>query len=169
MTSDLFNQAMLLMAKDPKTIFIGQSVRYDCCPMFKSLDGVPDCQRIEFPVAEELQTGAAIGLSLQGFLPVSIYPRIDFMLRADDQIVNHLDKLAVMTRQQFRPKVILRTKVGKSVPLDAGPQHTQNHTMAYQWMCRHIWVVEIVHPDQIMPVYQAAYERDGSSLIVECI
>ena len=34
----------------------------------------------EFPVAEEMQMGVSIGLSLNGFIPVTIYPRWNFLI-----------------------------------------------------------------------------------------
>jgi pyruvate/2-oxoglutarate/acetoin dehydrogenase E1 component len=125
------NKAMLMLAEQPNAVFVGQGVRYGGVATYRDLEGVPDKQRIEFPVAEELQLGCCIGLSLQGYLPICIFPRMDFMLRAADQLVNHLDKLAAMSCGQFVPKVIIRTRVGSKTPLDAGPQHTNDHTDAF--------------------------------------
>jgi 2-oxoisovalerate dehydrogenase E1 component beta subunit len=166
---ELLNAAMLMLAEQPNAIFLGQNVEYDGNVVFKHLEGVPDDMRIEMPVAEELQTGIAIGLSLQGFLPISIYPRMDFLLRAADQIVNHLDKLNLISNSQWNPKVILRTKVGATKPLNAGPQHTQDHTVAFQAMCKTIRVVPIRDPEQILTTYEQAIEREGSTLIVEIL
>ena len=45
-----------------------------------------------------------------------------------NQLVNHLDKLPLWG---WHPKVIIRTMVGQTTPLDAGPQHTQNHSDAF--------------------------------------
>lgn len=170
MTTDkLLNQAMLMLAADPQTLFIGQNVRYDGNVIYRTLEGVPDAQRIEFPVAEEMNVGVAIGLSLVGYRPVVIIPRMDFLLRAADQIVNHLDKLAEMTVGRFRPKVIIRTRVGSKTPLDAGPQHTQDYTEAFRSMLTSVRVAEIFEPDGILPVYQRAMDSDRSTLIVEAL
>ncbi len=163
------NQAMMMLAKHPKTLFIGQGVAYDGVSMFRDLDGVPMDQRIEFPVAEELQMGASIGLAMQGFLPISIFPRMDFLLRAMDALVNHLDKIPVMSMGQWVPKVIIRTRVGSKSPLDAGPQHTQNHTVAMQLMLKNIWVVEITKREEIRCVYEQALRRQNSTLVVESL
>lgn len=168
-TDKLLNQAMLLLAQQPRTLFVGQNVAYDGNVMYAHLEGVPSEQRIEWPVAEELQMGASIGLALQGFLVVSVYPRMDFLLRAADSLVNHLDKLWLMTNGAFKPKVIIRTKVGSKKPLDAGPQHTQRHTFAFNHMLDFVTVREITHPSDIMLAYRAAIEREHSTLIVENI
>jgi pyruvate/2-oxoglutarate/acetoin dehydrogenase E1 component len=162
----LLREAMLYLAAQPGAVFVGQSVRYPGA-MFKSLEGVPMEQRIEFPVAEELQMGMATGMAIQGLLPISIYPRMDFLLRAADSLTNHLDKLEAMSDGQFAPKVIIRTRVGSKKPLDAGPQHSQNHVRAFKLMLTNIAVVEITQPDSIMPVYQWAVRQARSSLIVE--
>ncbi len=166
-TDRLLNQAMLLLAAQPRALFIGQGVAYDGHALFKNFDGVPMSQRVEFPVAEELQLGYCTGLSLMGFLPISIFPRCDFLLRAMDQLVNHLDKLDQMSRGQFRPKVIIRTRVGTRKPLDAGPQHTQDHTEAFRSMLTTVNVRRITQEGEIQPAYRRALERPESSLIIE--
>lgn len=165
----MLNQAMLLLASEPNSIFLGQNVCYDGNVMYDHLEGIPESQRIEFPVAEELQLGVSIGLALQGYLPVSIYPRFDFLILATNQLVNHLDKLQFMSKGQFNPKVIIRTKVGTKKPIDAGPQHTQDHTEAYKLMLTNVNVFKITEMSQIMKIYREALESDKSSLIVEAL
>jgi len=158
---------MLAIAAQPGSLFVGQNVRYDGAATYKALDGIPDEQRCEFPVAEELQLGFCTGLALMGFLPVCIYPRMDFMLRAVDQLVNHLDKLEYMSRGQFCPKVIIRTKVGATKPLNAGPQHTQNHCAAFRLMLTNVDVLEILDAKDISRTYRMAMESKRSSIVVE--
>ena len=111
--------------------------------------------------------GMSIGLALQGFLPISIYPRMDFLLLAMNQLVNHLDKLPMMSNGQYAPKVIIRTKVGSRYPLDAGPQHTQDHVEGLRAMLHSVRVVEITVPAAILPKYTEAVRRPESTLIVE--
>ena len=168
-TDTLLNEAMLMLATQPGAIFIGQNVCYDGNVMYKHLEGVPMSQRRELPVCEELQMGISTGLALQGFLPISIYPRIDFLILAMNQLVNHLDKLAIMSQGQFRPKVIIRTKVGSKRPLDAGPQHTQDYTEALRAMLRNTEVYKITAPDQILPWYKEAVAANYSSVMIEAL
>ena len=40
------NAAMRQLAVDPRTVFVGQSVRYDGAAIYASLDGVPMDRRI---------------------------------------------------------------------------------------------------------------------------
>ena len=163
------NAAMLMFAAQPHSLFIGQGVAYDGVAMFRDLEGVPMEQRLELPVCEELQMGMGTGLALQGILPISIYPRFDFLILALNQLVNHLDKISYMSRGDFQPKVIIRTKVGSKWPLNAGPQHTQDHTEAVRLMLTTVAVEKITKPEQILPVYEAAIARKGPTLIVEAI
>ena len=158
------NIAMWLLAQDERTIFVGQSLRYDGAAIYYSLEGVPMNKRVEFPVAENLQLGYCIGRSLIGKIPVCIFPRMDFLLHAMDQLVNHLDKLPTFG---WRPKVILRTRVGQKQPLNAGPQHTQNHVEAFRRMLTTVKVVELREASQVVPLYKEALTHPGSWLLVE--
>ncbi len=168
-TENLFNQAMLLIAARPGAVFLGQGTVYDCHAMWASLHGIPLTQRIELPVAEELQMGMGVGLALTGSLPVLIYPRLNFLLRAMDQLVSHLDRLPVLSRGQFRPRVIIRTRVGSTTPLDAGPQHTGDFTDALRLMLKYVQVRKITQAEEIVPTYRQAIEERRSSLIVEAL
>lgn len=161
-------EAMRKLAQDERTVFVGQSVRYDGAAIYLSLDGVPMEKRLEFPVVENLQLGYCTGLSLTGKVPVCIYPRMDFMLLAMDQLVNHLDKLPLYG---WKPKVIIRCRVGQKtkdgVPMDAGPQHTQNYTHAFQTMLHNVRCIEVRTPQEVTAAYELALQGDRSYLIVE--
>ena len=98
---------MKMLSKDKKVFFIGQSVNYSGNSIYNSLKDIDSKKKLELPVFEETQMGLSLGLSLQGFIPISIYPRIDFLLSATNQLVNHLDKMRVMSKGEFNPKVII--------------------------------------------------------------
>ena len=156
---------MARLAADPRTLFVGQTVRYGGQAMWPTFAEVPMDRRIEMPVAEEFQMGFCIGLALQGYVPVSVYPRWDFLILAANQLVNHLDKLPLMGA--CRPKVIIRTGVGPHSPLDAGPQHTQDHTEAFRLMLQTVRVREIKTADTAISYYEEALRGEGSYLVVE--
>ena len=158
-------QAMKMLADDSRTIFLGQSVRYPGQARHKTLELVQMEKRIEMPVIENFQLGHYIGLALEGYIPVSIFPRFDFLLCAADQLVNHLDKIPLMSG--FRPKVIIRTSVGATEPLNPGPQHCQNHTEAFKCMLKTVEVIELFFADQVMPTYEYALHCKNYVLIVE--
>ena len=153
------------LAQDDRTLFVGQSVAYDGATMYHSLDGVPQDRRLEMPVIEDFQLGFCIGLSLRGTIPICIYPRFDFLLLAANQLVNHLDRFCEMG--DYRPKVIVRTRVGPKRPLNAGPQHTGDYTKAFAMMLRNVIVYELREAEQVAQCYRAALSSEFSSLIVE--
>ncbi|MCR4308106.1 MAG: hypothetical protein NUV80_06115 [Candidatus Berkelbacteria bacterium] len=157
--------AMTMLAQHPKTVFVGQSVKYDGQAQFDTFSGVPMDKRIEMPVAEDFQLGFCTGLSLQGYLPICFYPRMDFLLLATNQLVNHLDKILMMS--EYRPKVIIRTTVGQTKPLNAGLQHTQNHVKAFNEMLNTISLFEVKTPQEVMDAYYFAIGSQASTLIVE--
>lgn len=171
MSNKLYNQclqqAMEWLATKPDTIFIGQSVAYPGTGCYESLTTVPKDKKLEFPVAENLQIGVSLGLALNGFTPVSIIPRWNFLLVATDQIVNHIDKMRALSNDGYCPKVIIRVAVGSEWPVDPQDQHKGNFSDAFRLMCRSIDIIEVKTPQEILPAYQKAYTRqDGNSTIV---
>ena len=80
---------MTMLSKNKKTIFLGQSVMYSGNAIFNTLINVPNKKKIEFPVAEEMQMGASIGLAMNGYIPITCYPRFDFLILACNQMINH--------------------------------------------------------------------------------
>src|SRR5579859_3078312 len=100
-------RAMDYLSQDGRILFLGQAVAYTGTAMTGTLINIPKVKLIEFPVAEEMQLGASIGLSLGGFIPVTIYPRFNFLLLAMNQLVLHLDKLKAMSQNGYQPKVII--------------------------------------------------------------
>ena len=99
---------MEFLDKSKKTLFIGQAVEVPGTAMSNTLKNVKKNKRIELPVAEEMQMGITIGMLMSGYVPISIYPRWNFLLLAINQLVNHLDKLSIMTDNKYKSKAILR-------------------------------------------------------------
>ncbi len=155
------------MLAEAGAVFVGQNVVYGGVSMFDDLNGVPMEKRIELPVMEDMQMGICTGLAIQGFLPVSIYPRCDFLLLAMSQLVLHLDKMETMSCGQYKPKVIIRTRVGKKTPLDAGPQHTGNYANAFRAMLRNVGISEVMREDMVLSAYEVALKSKRSTLVIE--
>jgi pyruvate/2-oxoglutarate/acetoin dehydrogenase E1 component len=158
-------RAMSMLACDERTVFVGQSVKYDGQVMHKTFAGVPMEQRIEMPVAEDFQMGFCTGLSLAGKIPICSYPRMDFLILAMNQLANHLDKIPLMS--EFRPKVIIRVAVGNNTPLDPGPQHRQDHSHALELMLQNIPVVRLLLASDVYPSYERAMHSNTSTVLVE--
>lgn len=166
---DELKRSMEYLGKFDNTIFIGQSVEVAGTAMRNTLLNVDDSKLVEMPVDEDFQMGLATGMALTGLIPISIFPRWNFLLLATNQIVNHLDKLKEITQLKNPGKVIIRTSIGSVIPLHPGPQHTGDFTEAFKLMCPNLNIVRLDKTSVIFDEYQKAYERsDGvSSLIIE--
>ena len=111
-------------------IFIGYNVLYGNA--IGTLKNVPDDQKLETPVAENLMAGLAIGMSFEGFLPVIYYERHDFMLVAADAIVNHIDKIERISHGEFKCPVIIRAVTADAGPFYSGITHSQDFTNVFK-------------------------------------
>lgn len=159
---------MNLLAEDTRVIFVGQNVIYGgAVAIEETLKDIPNRRKVELPIIEDLQLGLCLGLSLLGFVPVSVFPRIDFLILATNQLVNHLDKIEQMSCGQWKPKVILRTTIGSTSPLYPGPQHCQDHSEGLRSMLTNVDVVKLTKTEDIVPAYQKALESERSTLLVE--
>ena len=160
-------KSMHMLSKNPKTIFLGQSVEVPGNLLFKSLENIVIQKKIELPVFEETQMGLAVGLSLNGFIPVTCYPRFDFFILSMNQTINHLDKMNQISSGEFNPFVIIRVLVGGKKGIDAGPQHTGNYTSAMRKMLKFIKVIELKNSNQIYKSYEKCIAKKESTLFVE--
>lgn len=160
-------RAMNILAADPRTIFTGQAVAYPGTGITGTLKDVPKDRLLELPVAEDMQMGMAIGMALGGHVPISIYPRWNFLLAATNQLVNHLDRLPIYSGGGYRPRVIVRVAVPSTAPLDPQAQHDGDFTDAIQLMCKEIAFFRLSEPQQIVPAYEWALQHEGPSLLVE--
>jgi pyruvate/2-oxoglutarate/acetoin dehydrogenase E1 component len=164
---DEMSRTMEWLARDPRVMFLGQAVACPGTAMSNTLKNVSRDKLLELPVAEELQMGMTNGLALAGQVPVSVFPRWNFLLLAVNQVVNHLDKFPLMSNGGYRPKVIIRTGIGSVRPLHPQHQHVGDFTEAFRLMCHNIEVIRLEEPQDIFPAYQRALEReDGKSTIV---
>lgn len=163
---DALAEAMTELSVIPEVLFLGQAVAVPGTAMFGTLEGVPLERRLELPVEEDFQLGMSIGLAMGGHLPVSIFPRWNFLILAANQLVNHLNTLNEMTRST-PPKVIIRTSIGSERPLHPGPQHTGDMTDALRLLLPNVHIVRLDTAESIVPSYRTAASRtDGISTIL---
>ncbi|HIF61757.1 MAG TPA: hypothetical protein EYQ38_02205 [Candidatus Pelagibacter sp.] len=162
-------KSMEFLSEDSKSVFIGQAVEVPGTAMFNTLKNIDKNKLIELPVAEEMQMGITVGLALNGNIPISIFPRWNFLLYAINQLVNHLDKVNIMSNNGFKAKAIIRTGIGSQRPLHPQYQHIGDFTEAIKKMCTTIDVIKLNEPEDIFPSYKKALIReDGkSTLLVE--
>lgn len=159
--------AMALCAMRPNALFLGQGVAVKGTTMSQTFRDVPLAQRLEMPVAEDMQMGMAVGMALNGFLPICVFPRWNFLICASNQIINHLDRLPLYSDGGYQPKVIIRTAVPSREPFYPGEQHDDDFTEPFRFMLRTVHVQAIKHPCEVVERYREALDRKGSTLLVE--
>lgn len=161
-------KSMEMLAAQPDVCFVGYNLCAAGGNMGGSLKDVPAEKIFEMPLAENLMTGAAIGMSLDGRVPVLWFERADFLFCALDAIVNHLNYIGELSNGQHRPGVIIRACIGnKNAPLFTGPTHTQNPYEAIKKLVS-FNVHELLYNETIQTHYDLALKsaRTGHSTML---
>ena len=164
---NMLTNSMTELGKKNNTIFIGQQLLWYGNPMSSTVVNVPKEKLIEVPVMEESQMGMSLGMAMTGKFVITFYPRWDFLLCATNQLVNHLDKLELMSNGKWTPNVIIRVGKGSTKPLDPGWQHRGYYSDSFNLMLERCRIFELTSSDMIMSTYEQAYEIGGVNLIME--
>ena len=160
-------RSMEYLGNKRNTIFIGQAVEVSGTAMSNTLKNIKKDKLVELPVAEEMQMGMTIGMLMAGQIPVSIFPRWNFLLLAINQLVNHLDKFTLMNGRGYKSKAIIRTSIGSERPLHPQFQHVGDYSNSIKVMCPRIHIVKLQNPKNILKEYKKAINRkDGKSTIL---
>jgi len=145
-------------------IFIGYNVKYGNA--IGTLKDVPDEQKLETPVAENLMAGLAIGMSFEGFTPVVYFERHDFMLVAADAIINHIDKIERISHGEFKCPVIIRAVTADAGPFYSGITHSQDFTKVFKEAVS-FPVHDPVTGDDVIRAFRGAKESGKPAMIIE--
>ena len=160
-------KSMNYLGNKKDTIFIGQAVEVSGTAMSNTLKDIKKNKLLELPVAEDMQMGMTLGLSMEKNIPISIFPRWNFLLYGMNQLINHIDKFKVMCGNEITPQIIIRTSIGSQRPLHPQYQHIGDFSAAIQKMCTTIEIIKLKEPKDIFPAYKKAYKRkDGVNTIL---
>ncbi len=164
---DELKRTMEWIATQPKTMFIGQTVAGPGTFMFQTLRDCPKDRCLEMPINESFQMQFSIGMALTGTIPISVYPRQNFLLLATADMANMLDKIPAISDGKWPVKMIIRVATGPDFPVHPGHQHIGNYADAFRKMFHTIDVVELNNAEDIFPAYKQALERtDGKSTMI---
>ncbi|MCA9403163.1 MAG: hypothetical protein KC897_05225 [Candidatus Omnitrophica bacterium] len=166
---DELKRTMEWLAEQPDTMFVGQTVAGPGTFMYQTLRDVPPDKTLEMPINESFQMQFSIGMALAGYVPISVYPRQNFLLLATSDMVNMLDKIPAISEGQLLPKMIIRVASGPYQPVHPGHQHIGNYAEAFRKMFTTIDVVELEEPADVFPAYRDALQREDQkpTLIIE--
>lgn len=163
---DELKKTMEWLARQPQTLFVGQTVAGPGTFMYQTLRDVPAQRTLEMPINESFQMQFTIGLALGGYIPISVYPRQNFLLLAMSDMVNMLDKIPAISSRELVPKVLIRVASGPDFPTHPGHQHVGNFAEGLRKMFSWIEVVELEEPKDIFPAYKKALEREDNKTTV---
>jgi hypothetical protein len=147
---DAVKQSMNTLALDG-AIFVGYNVRY--ASAYGSLKAVPEDQRLETPLAENLMAGISIGMCFEGFRPVVFFERHEFIFNALDAIINTADVLSTISDGEYSCPIIIKAVAGSIRPFYAGLTHSRDFSDAIRNL-----VSFPVYTPQTGPEVLAAYE-----------
>ena len=166
---DELKRSMEWLAEKEDTLFLGQAVEYPGTALTNTITNVDKSKLLEMPVNEEMQMGMTLGMALNGTVPVSFFPRWNFLILAANQLVNHIDKINIMSDGGYKPKIIIRTAIGSQRPLHPQHQHISDFTAGFKALCDYVDIIRLEEPHQIFNAYKYAYERTDNrpTLLVE--
>lgn len=166
---DELKRTMEWVARQPKTFFLGQTVAGPGTFMYQTLRDLPPEKTLEMPINESFQMQFSIGLALSGYIPITVYPRQNFLLLATADMVNMLDKIPAISSKAVCPKMIIRVASGPDEPVHPGHQHVGNYAEAFRHMMTWLEVIELEEPEEIFPAYKHALEREDNktTLLIE--
>jgi pyruvate dehydrogenase E1 component beta subunit len=132
-----------LLERDERVFLIGQGVN---SPWYvgESTTGLVEIfgskRVVDCPVSENATTGLAIGAAIAGMRPIILHPRMDFMLYAMDQIVNHAAKFHYMLGGKVTIPVTIRGIINR------GGEQAAQHSQSLQAIFMHVPGLKVVLP-----------------------
>lgn len=146
-----------LLHSDPRCFTIGQGL-WSPWYVGNSMRGLVEKfgkhRVIDTPVSELATTGAAIGASLNGYNPILVHPRMDFMLLAADQIINQAAKWRHMLGGKTSPSLTIRGIINR------GGEQGAQHSQALHSLFAHIPGLRVVMP---------AFPKDAHDLLIAAV
>lgn len=138
------NEALDQMLElDDRVLLIGQGVTspwYVGSTTKGLYDKYGEKRVFDTPVSENATTGVAIGAALAGLRPVMVYPRMDFMYYAMDQIANHAANWHYMFGGQTSVPLVIWGIINR------GGEQAAQHAQALQAIFAHIPGLKVVMP-----------------------
>jgi pyruvate/2-oxoglutarate/acetoin dehydrogenase E1 component len=142
--SEALNEALKQnIVADDRVFLIGQGVKspwYVGTTTVGLVEQFSEERIIDTPISENGITGAAIGAALAGMHPILVFPRMDFMYYAMDQIANHAANWHYMFGGHLNVSLTIWAIVNR------GGEQAAQHSQAIQAMLAHIPGLKVVMP-----------------------
>ncbi len=121
---------------------------------------------IDTPISEESFVGVGVGMAIMGFRPVVEMMRMDFSLRAMDQIYNHMAKIHYMSGGHLKVPMVLRGPEGPGPNPGLTAQHGQQLTALFAH-CPGLRVVTPATQHDAKGMLKAAIRSDDPVVFLE--
>jgi pyruvate dehydrogenase E1 component beta subunit len=155
------------LAIDQRVFLLGEGID-DPPGVFGTTAGLVDIygpERVmDTPIAENGMTGVAIGAAMTGMRPVFIHMRVDFLMMAMDQMLNHAAKWSYMTNGRVKVPLTIRAVVGR------GWGSAAQHSQSLQALFAHVPGMRVMMPASpydAKGMLLAAIGGDCPTLIIE--
>jgi pyruvate dehydrogenase E1 component beta subunit len=131
------------MGHDPRVFIYGEGIN-DAGAYLNSTEGIaarfggPRC--FDVPNSEDTLVGLGIGSALMGYRPVFVSLRVDFLMLAMNQIINHAARWPAMTGYQVSVPLTIRALIGR------GWGQAAQHSGALYSMFANVPGLEVVLP-----------------------
>ena len=132
-----------LLENDNRALLIGQGVTspwYVGSTTTGLLDRFGPERVIDTPVSENGMAGVAIGAALAGMRPILVYPRMDFMYYAMDQLANHAANWHYMFGGELSVPLTIWAIINR------GGEQAAQHSQALQAIFTHVPGLKVVMP-----------------------
>ena len=152
------------MSGDSKVLIMGESVTDPKGIFGTTLEAATKfpVRVIEAPVSENMLTGACLGLALEGWKPIFVHARCEFLMPAMEQLVNSAAKWRYVHHRPLT--MVARGLVGRG--WGQGPNHSQAfHAMFAQ--LPGLRVLYPVHPSGISHWLEEALTCGWPTMILE--
>jgi pyruvate dehydrogenase E1 component beta subunit len=129
------------MHEDPKVLILGEGVTDPKGIFGTTLAGYQDFpdRVIETPLSENMITGACLGMALEGWKPVLVHARCEFIMLSMEHLVDTIAKWRAVHRGR-RFSLVVRALVGRG--WGQGP----NHSQAFHAMFAHVPGLRVLYP-----------------------
>ncbi|RNB81912.1 alpha-ketoacid dehydrogenase subunit beta [Brevibacillus panacihumi] len=132
-----------MLAQDPRVMLLGEDIGING-GVFRATEGLVEKygpeRVVDTPLAEAGIIGSAIGLAMNGMIPVVEIQFLAFIYPGFEQIVSHAARMRYRTRGQFEVPMVIRT------PYGAGIRGPELHSESVETYFAHTPGLKVVAP-----------------------
>lgn len=155
------------MGHDPRVFAYGEGIN-DAGAYLNSTDGIAarfgEARCFDVPNCEDALVGLGIGSALMGYRPVFVSLRVDFLMLAMNQIINHAARWPAMTGYQVTVPLTIRALIGR------GWGQAAQHAGAVYSMFANVPGLEVVLPSSPAEgagLLLTALRSDTTTIVIE--